>query len=54
MPHVRAVAFYMQKLIYGEGGEEKVLLPVAYLHDIGYMILVMLVCLMRIMIIKII
>lgn len=36
VPHVQAVAFYIQKLIDGEGGEEKVLLPAAYLHDIGY------------------
>lgn len=34
--HVPAVVFYMKKLIAAEGGDERVLVPAAWLHDIGY------------------
>lgn len=34
--HVPAVVFYMKQIISKEGGNERVLVPAAWLHDIGY------------------
>lgn len=36
VPHLHAAVYYMKKLIENEGGDEKILLPAIYLHDIGY------------------
>jgi HD superfamily phosphodiesterase len=34
--HTIAAVFYMKELIKKEGGNERILLPAIYLHDIGY------------------
>jgi putative nucleotidyltransferase with HDIG domain len=36
VPHTQAVVYWIKKLIEKEGGEERILIPAAYLHDIGY------------------
>jgi epoxide hydrolase-like predicted phosphatase len=36
VPHTLACVYWMRKLIDEEGGNERILVPVMYLHDIGY------------------
>lgn len=35
IPHTEAVVYWIKELIANEGGNEKVLVPAAWLHDIG-------------------
>jgi len=36
VPHTLAVVYWMKELLKNEAGDEKILIPAAYLHDIGY------------------
>jgi putative nucleotidyltransferase with HDIG domain len=36
LPHTLAVVHWMKELLKGEGGNSRVLITAAYLHDIGY------------------
>lgn len=39
VPHTLACVFWMKELMQSEGGEERILIPAIYLHDIGYPLL---------------
>ncbi|MCD6371325.1 MAG: hypothetical protein J7L39_01240 [Candidatus Aenigmarchaeota archaeon] len=36
LPHTLRTVYWMKKLIQKEGGNERILIPAAYFHDIGY------------------
>jgi len=36
IPHTQATVSWMRELIKAEGGNERILVPVMYLHDTGY------------------
>ncbi|MDH4358357.1 MAG: HD domain-containing protein [Candidatus Berkelbacteria bacterium] len=36
LPHTQAAVYWMKQLIEHEGGDERILIPAIYLHDIGY------------------
>lgn len=36
LPHTLAVVHYMKKLMHKKNGDGRILIPAAYLHDIGY------------------
>ncbi len=36
LPHTKAVVYFMKELIKREGGDSKILITAAWLHDIGY------------------